>query len=93
MDTWQEELWQIAKQKQLVAFNPKAALQAAMTGDGFNIAQTEFDYTKPDGVALKAQLGIHPVSAERRVYYAVVPQWNNVQWFGDPAVSPPDVPF
>jgi len=86
--TWQQELWNIAESKRLIAFNPTAALQAKMTIDGFNVAETEFDYTRPDGVALKAQLGISPVTNEGRVYYAVVPHWDNVQWFSDPAASP-----
>lgn len=83
---WQAEAWAESVRRQAISLNPSAALQAAIFRDGFVPVQSEFWYTTAaDGVqrafmAAETVNGLRP----RRVYYAVVPKWNDVRWFTEP---------
>lgn len=80
-DEWKQEIWDESVERQPISLNPEASLQAAMFADGFTPVQSEFWYTPSDGVQRACQAGENVATGERRVYYAVVPNWNDVQWF------------
>lgn len=82
--SWQDELWNESIKRQAISLNPNAALQAAIFDDGFVPVQSEFYYTTSDEIQRACMAAEHLETGERRVYYAVVPEWNNVQWFTDP---------
>lgn len=83
--TWQKEIWDLSVQKQAISLNPNAALQMAIYDDGFVPVQSEF-YHKPaaDGIQRACMAAEHLSTGDRRVYYAVVPIWNDVKWFTNP---------
>lgn len=78
---WQEEVWAESIRLQTISLNPTAALQAAIFRDGFTPVESEFRYTPSDGVRRACQAAEHVGDGRRRVYYAVVPHWNDVHWF------------
>jgi len=82
--TWQTELWDKSIERQTISLNPQASLQAAIFADGFVPVESEFWYTPSDGIQRACMAAESLTTGERRVYYAVVPQWNSVQWFADP---------
>lgn len=82
--TWQEEVWQESVNRQAISLNPTAAIQAAIFADGYTPVQSEFWAVPSDGVERACMAAEHLQTGERRVYYAVVPHWDNVQWFTDP---------
>jgi len=83
-ESWQEEVWNESINKQAISLNPTAALQMAIFADGFVPVQSEFWYTPSDGIQRACMAAEHLQTSERRVYYAEVPNWNNVKWFADP---------
>jgi len=78
---WQQEVWLESIQRQTISLNPHAALQSAIFADGFTPVETEFRFTPSDGIRRACQAAEHVGDGRRRVYYAVVPQWNDVHWF------------
>ncbi len=66
-----------AEQKQVLQFNPSAALQKRIFGDGFVPNSAEFTQTV-DGRAYAAQRAESLGSGQVRVYYVPVGDWNNV---------------
>ena len=88
MADWQQEMWDESIRLQTVSLNKDAALQVAWLADGFQQVESEFWFTPADGIQRAGQAAEHPGTGERRVYYAVVPDWNKIQWFGDPAAPP-----
>jgi hypothetical protein len=87
MNDWQQELWDKSIELQTIQLNPNAALQVAIAADGFVPVESEFRYLV-DSVEYAVQAAEHLNSGERRVYYAIVPVWSDVRWFG-----PDDVQF
>lgn len=81
--TWQDEVWQESVVRQTISLNPNASLQAAIFADGFTPVQSEFWYTASDGVRRACQAAENVADGRRRVYYAVVPNWNDVRWFSN----------
>jgi hypothetical protein len=65
--------------KQVMSFNPEAALQKVIFGDGFVPNSEEFATTF-DGTEYIAQQAEHLGSGEKRVYYVPVGDWGNVQF-------------
>jgi hypothetical protein len=80
VNEWQQELWNKSIELQTVQLNPNAALQAAIFADGFVPVQSEFWHVV-DGTEYAAQAAEHLGSSQRRVYYAIVPNWSDVRWF------------
>ncbi len=78
---WKSEVWQESIERQAISLNPNAALQMAIFNAGFVPVQSEFYYTAQDGINRACMAAEHLQTGERRVYYAVVPNWSNVQWF------------
>ncbi len=79
----EEMLLEQAQAQQKIQFNPAAALQARIFGDGLVPNSGEFDV--PFGATVyRAQRAEHLGTGEVRVYYCKVPLWGQV-WF----VSPP----
>lgn len=85
-EDWKKEVWNESVVRQPITLNPGAALQAAIFADGLTPVQSEFWFTPSDGVQRACQAAEHIQTGERRVYYAIVPQWNDVSWFRDPHV-------
>ena len=80
--------------RQVVQFNPSAALQKRVFADGFVPNSPEFSLTV-NGVAYAGQRAESLGSGQVRVYYVVVGDWGNVQSTtrGAPAsVAPPAAP-
>lgn len=82
--SWESEVWEESIKRQTVSLNPNAALQAAIYNDGFVPVGSEFYYIPSDGIQRAAMPAENLGTGARRVYYAVVPHWNNVKWFSDP---------
>lgn len=83
--SWQEEIWNESIKRQTISLNKDSALQNAIFDDGFTPVETEFWYTPSDDGIKRANMAAeHLGTGERRVYYAVVPNWNDVRWFLDP---------
>jgi len=80
---WQAELWAKSIDLQTIQLNPDAALQAAIFADNFVPVESEF-WHAVDGIQYAAQAAESLTTGERRVYYAIVPNWGNVQWFNEP---------
>ena len=85
-DSFKAILWQQSIERQTIQLNPVAALQAAIFRDGYVPVQAEF-WTTIDGIEYAAQAAEHLSAGSRRVYYAVVPNWNDVRFIGDLNVS------
>lgn len=81
MEDWQRVLWDKSIELQTIQLNPNAALQKAIFAGGYVPVETEFRYFV-DGVEYAAQAAEHLGTGDRRVYYAVVPIWSDVRWFG-----------
>jgi hypothetical protein len=78
---WKSEVWAESIERQAISLNPNAALQMKIFADNFVPVQSEFYYTAQDGINRACMAAEHLQTGERRVYYAVVPNWSNVQWF------------
>ena len=78
---WKAEVWQVSIERQAISLNPNAALQMAIFKDLFVPVQSEFYYVAQDGINRACMAAESLSTGERRVYYAVVPNWSNVQWF------------
>lgn len=85
-DPWKIELWDESVRRQALALNPNAALQAAIFKDDYVPVGSEFYYTAADGIQRAAQAAESLETGDRRVYYAIVPKWNEVRYFTDPKV-------
>ncbi len=78
---WKAEAWQLSIEKQTISLNKDSALQNAIRSDGFTPVESEFWATLSDGIQKAFMAGENLFTGERRLYYAVVPNWSNVQWF------------
>lgn len=67
---------------QCIELNRDAALMRAILDDGFNVVSDEFYYTYR-GIQYVYQTAESLNINERRVYYVVVGDWNNVRYFVD----------
>jgi N-acetyl-anhydromuramyl-L-alanine amidase AmpD len=75
----QDALLAGADAHQVMRFNPGAALQQRIFGDGFAPNSDEFDVPL-EGATYRAQRSEHLGSGKVRVYYAKVPEWGNVEF-------------
>jgi len=90
-ETLEEHLWRTSLEHQVLSLNADAALQRAITWDGYSIVGDEY-WTKPkeDGVVYAAQPAEHYEPGHpRRVYYTEIGNWNSVRWIEDPASTTP----
>ena len=78
-----QKLVQMAAEKQVIQFNPDAALQKAIFAHGFVPNSGEFDI-KLEGQPHIAQRAEHLSSGEVRVYFVRVGDWGNVHFVTDP---------
>jgi murein DD-endopeptidase MepM/ murein hydrolase activator NlpD len=78
MTTWEEELWQLAETKKVLAYKKGAALQEAIKADGLQARTNEFLYTRPDGAVLVCRGAIDIETADLYVYYCFVPNYSTV---------------
>ncbi len=85
-DDWQQVIWDESLEQQTIQLNPDAALQGAILNDGFIAVSSEW-WQEIEMVTRACQVGEHLKTGERRVYYAVVPNWNEVEHFTDPKAS------
>ena len=76
-----QELWEVSIKKQTIYLNPRAALQSSITAAGYVPVSSEFWHTTSSGIQYAVQAAEHLRSGERRVYYTIVPNWSNVDWF------------
>ena len=83
---WQQILWDESIRLQTISLNPDSALQKAWLKDSFTTVESEF-WFNVDGTKYACQAAESAATGERRVYYAIVPQWNDVRWFGDPGAT------
>lgn len=83
---------------QCIELNREAALMNAIMNDNFNVVSDEFYYTYR-GIQYVYQTAESLRNNERRVYYVVVGDWNNVRYFVDDGgegpgnPEPPDPPL
>jgi len=77
--TLAERLVAEAARRQVIRFNPQAALQKRIFDDGYVPNSEEFSLDR-DGVRLQAQQAEHLRSGERRVYYVAQGDWANVNF-------------
>ncbi len=68
-----------AAQRQVISFDPGAALQKRIFDDGYVPNSPEFDIENK-GVRYRAQQAEHLQTGERRVYYAASGDWSNVHF-------------
>jgi hypothetical protein len=97
-NTWQQAAWKASEDLQEecgISLNPEAALQAAILADGFVPVHTEIwlDHDSQDGTE-RAYMAAEKLdgSEPRRLYYAVVPNWNDVEWMNEPDMPPEPEP-
>lgn len=81
-----EALLQAAEDRQVIQFNPTAALQSRIFRDGFVPNSPEFGLTA-SGVSYAVQRAENLGSGEVRVYYVVVGEWGAVMVAGQGAGS------
>lgn len=81
--SWEQKLVQVAAQKQVIQFNPDAALQKMIFAHGFVPNSGEFDIDL-DGQAHIGQRAENLASGEVRVYFVRVGDWGNVQFVTAP---------
>jgi hypothetical protein len=67
-----------AEAHQVIQFDPNAALQRRIVDDGFVPNSPEFD-VQIRGIQYRAQGAEHLGTGKMRVYYAKVPDWDNVE--------------
>jgi hypothetical protein len=79
----EQKLIQVAAEKQVIQFNPDAALQKAIFAHGFVPNSGEFDIDL-DGQAHIGQRSENLASGEVRVYFVRVGDWGNVQFVTAP---------
>lgn len=72
-----------AEVRQVLRFDPSAALQMRIYADGFAPNSPEFD-AQVYGVQYRAQRAEHLRTGEVRVYYVKIYDWNNVNFFERP---------
>lgn len=87
---WKQQAWDESVKRQIesgISLNPKAAIQGKILQDGLTPVLGEFWYQTSDGVQ-RAYMPAESVDGltPRRLYFAVVGDWNNVGWFNDPKV-------
>jgi murein DD-endopeptidase MepM/ murein hydrolase activator NlpD len=80
-ETLPEKLWQ--EGMDLAPLNFDAALQKKAMADGYRPLGRE-RWVAYEGVNYAIQPAIQWSTLDRRVYYARVPEWDKVQWIGDP---------
>lgn len=73
-------LWQESIEQQVLELNDQAALQRAITADGFTPVSPEF-WKTVNGIQYAAQTAESATTGERRVYYTEVPNWDAITWF------------
>jgi len=83
---WQQILWDESVERQAIELNPTAALQAKIFSTGYVPVESEF-WRNVDGTQYACQAAERLSDGNRRVYYAIVPQWDKVSWFGDPGAT------
>lgn len=93
MDTWQEQAAKIADDTQALFYKKGASLQTVPTSQGFQVFGNEFDFVRPDGVKIRMRGAIHPMTAVRRYYWVVIPNWSDVQWYEVDGGTPTPPPF
>lgn len=76
-------LWDASLALQGIRLNGAAALQRAITGDGYAPVGNEGRLAH-GGVTYALQPAEHLAAGRRRVYYAVAPRWDDVRWLGSP---------
>lgn len=81
--TLEEILMAEADARQVIQFNPQAALQKVIFAHGFVPNSPEFDITH-DLVPYRAQRAEHLGTGEVRVYYAVHDKWDAVYYYTRP---------
>ena len=85
---WRLYAWEKSIEVQIesgLSLNPKAALQAAILADRMNIVTSEYWDTDPDGIQRAYMVAEDPAGIiPRRIYFAIVPEWNNIQYITDP---------
>jgi hypothetical protein len=88
-ETLHEWLWRLGGE--IAPTNYDAALQKQiMEHDGwYPYGRERWQHYDEQQYAI--QPAINWQSRERRVYFAPVPEWNNVQWIGDPALQINDI--
>lgn len=100
VDGLESAMWADSVSTQCISLNRDAGLQDTLVGDGFNPVGTEIwwtyngrEYAYMAGERLEGVI-------ERRVYYAPVPEWNNIRYFSslkqsdddEPKIPPPPPP-
>ena len=83
-------LWDRSIETQAISLNPDAALQAAIFADGLVPVGTEMwvDYDDERYAYMAAEALTNPDS--RRVYYAKVPNWDDVRIVASDDLDAPD---
>jgi hypothetical protein len=76
---WATEAWDLSIHKQTIELNSKAALQQKINQHGFTAVQNEWRETY-DNKRWVFQAAEKPGTNERRLYYVLVDDWNNVLW-------------
>jgi hypothetical protein len=71
------------EKKQVIQFNPSAALQRAILADGFVPNSPEYDVTW-QGVTYRAQRSESLASGEVRIYYCQIGNWDDVLYVTRP---------
>jgi hypothetical protein len=78
-EMFDEKVRRLAGEHQVIHFNREAALQAAMTRDGFVQMSEEYRF-EAGGVKFVAQSAYNLEGHPERIYWCVDGQWSNVNW-------------
>jgi murein DD-endopeptidase MepM/ murein hydrolase activator NlpD len=90
-ETLEEYLWRLSVERQVLSLYSEAAIQKRILETGFNPNENE-EWEFFEGTEYAYQAGDHLGTGERRVFYSVVNEWDQVFDFGEPSPTPPIPP-
>ena len=88
--TLEQAIWEFGIANQTIDTNADAAIEKAIGRDGlFQIGDEK--WMRHEGESYATQPAYDAATGEKRVYYARVPDWGNVQWTGEPGPTEPPI--
>jgi len=88
--TLEQAIWEFGIANQTIDTNADAAIEKAIGRDGlFQIGDEK--WMRFDGESYATQPAYNAANGKKRVYYAKVPDWGNVQWTSEPDPTEPPI--
>ena len=88
--TLEQAVWEFGIANQCVDTNQDAAIEKAIGRDGlFQIGDEK--WMRYEGESYATQPAYRPADGDKRVYYAKVPNWDNVLWTREPEPTEPPI--